>query len=239
MSYFDPEDRKARNERLHQFAHDLRNKLDGLHQAYKHGASGPRDPDLDAMAERSYFGAAAAIEDLLIEMGVPLDPVGVRLTTIDLLPTLKHAAEGQAFRLGKKEQHIRILPFAPVSISADEHLLDQLLEAMLSNAIKFSPLGAEIQVAVHVTGHTATIAVVDPGTGLGAKDLERVFRRFAILGSRTTHGEAQNRGTLARAIRWAAAQGGDLQLESAGEGMGCSCLLRLPTAGGRNPIPTG
>lgn len=226
----DPDDRQARNERLHRFAHDLRNKMEGLHQAYKLSRSeegAPLGPELDTMAERSFFGGASAIEALLNDLDVPRDPTSVKPVRIDLPTFLERAVKDLAFRSDKKRQRLEVNAHA-LSVQADEHLLVQLLEAVLSNAIKFSPEGSTIAVTAVVEDDRAVVRIIDPGVGLSPSDLERIFERYAILGSRTTHGEMQNRGTLARARRWAAVQDIDLVYSSEGPGKGATCTLSLP-----------
>ncbi|HEY0977368.1 MAG TPA: sensor histidine kinase [Flavobacteriales bacterium] len=227
---FDPDDRQARNERLHRFAHDLRNKMEGLHQAYKLSRSeegAALGPELDLLAERSFFGGAAAIEALLNDLDVPRDPTAVTPVRIDLPVFLQRAVEGQGFRFDKKRQHAE-MNVPALSVRADEHLLGQLLEAVLSNAIKFSPEGSTIGITAVAEDGRAVVRIIDPGVGLAPSDVERIFERYAILGSRATQGEVQNRGTLTRARRWAAAQGIDLAYSSEGPGKGSTCTLHLP-----------
>lgn len=53
-----------------------------------------------------------------------------------------------------------------------------VLDNLLDNAIKFSPLGAQVTVEVMVEGTDAVIRVIDGGPGIRRDELERVFERF-------------------------------------------------------------
>ncbi|MBX2973205.1 MAG: ATP-binding protein, partial [Flavobacteriales bacterium] len=102
------------------------------------------------------------------------------------------------------------------------------MDALLSNASKFSHPGSDIEADLIGTPTEVELRIRDHGVGLSATDLAQMFVRFAWLNSRPTTGESQGRGTLARASGWAHAHGGSLSAESAGEGHGCTFTLRLP-----------
>ncbi|HMW96997.1 MAG TPA: HAMP domain-containing sensor histidine kinase, partial [Flavobacteriales bacterium] len=112
----------------------------------------------------------------------------------------------------------------------DAHWTTQILQALISNASKFSPRGSSISINAGATADGSAITVSDKGTGFTGSDLVDVFTRYAILSSRTTAGEPQARGTLARAKQWARAQGGHLNVESEGPGQGARFTLTLPPA---------
>src|SRR5204862_6772067 len=56
--------------------------------------------------------------------------------------------------------------------------LRQVMQNLLSNALKHTPAGGRIRVRVARDGCDATVAVADDGPGIPAGDLERVFERF-------------------------------------------------------------
>ncbi|TMQ10457.1 MAG: HAMP domain-containing protein [Deltaproteobacteria bacterium] len=65
-----------------------------------------------------------------------------------------------------------------IVVDADVTRLRQVMQNLLSNALKHTPAGGRIRVRVARDGCDATVAVADDGPGIPAGDLERVFERF-------------------------------------------------------------
>jgi two-component system sensor histidine kinase/response regulator len=63
-------------------------------------------------------------------------------------------------------------------VTADRDHLEQVLDNLVSNAIKFSPDGGTIVVALRSNGRNAELSVSDPGVGIPAHQLEAVFGLF-------------------------------------------------------------
>ena len=74
------------------------------------------------------------------------------------------------------------LPLAEI----DEKRVEQVLTNLVSNAIKFSPEGAPIEVEAHVDGELLYVSVRDYGEGIREEDLPRLFRKFSQLDSKST-----------------------------------------------------
>ena len=218
-------------ERLHTFAHDIKNRLGTLWEALRMLRSGPIegvDPDeLMSFAERGFFQAQRDLEDLLDDFHVERG-VSAERTPFDMRKSLDEALRNEDYRLRKKGQRVDVRGPAEAPASGDARLTTQLLQALISNASKFSSRDSVIGVEFSNGGQGTTIRVTDSGCGLLPEDLAAVFTRYIILSSRSTDGEPQSRGTLARAKQWAEAQGGTLDVASEGIGKGCVFTLRLP-----------
>jgi signal transduction histidine kinase len=218
-------------ERLHSFAHDLRNRLIGLQQVLeqlKDDASGMGRAELALYGEQQYFKALREVEHLMDDLGVERGTVVPRLNDIAFAPLIRQRTALMDFRFQRKQQRIGTELDEELIVRADERIIGDLIDALLSNASKFSGSGSTVHVTFTKDGTDALLTVRDEGTGLNAEDLANTFTRFAWLASRPTAGEAQGRGTLARARQWARAHGGDLTVQSSGEGHGCTFILRLP-----------
>ncbi|MBG0824677.1 PAS domain S-box protein [Planomonospora sp. ID91781] len=117
-------------------------------------------------------------------------------------------------------------------VRADRGLLVRALNALLSNAAKFSPAGSPITVSASATGDTVSIAVSDAGAGIDAEDLPHVFDRFYRARS-STEAAIQGIGlglTVAKAI--AEAHHGTITATSVpGEGSTFTLTLRVPDPG--------
>jgi signal transduction histidine kinase len=118
--------------------------------------------------------------------------------------------------------------------------VETVLDAVLDNAIKFSPPGSEITVRTEPDGDDVLVSVRDHGPGLAPDELERATDRF--WRSPAQHNVEGSGLGLAIARSSARRSGGDLSLQRP-EGGGLRVLLRLPAASARDgaqaPDPEG
>ncbi|MBN1811846.1 MAG: GAF domain-containing sensor histidine kinase [Anaerolineae bacterium] len=70
------------------------------------------------------------------------------------------------------------LPDEDVSVLADREKVRVVLDNLISNAVKFTPSGGRVQVALSCQGDQVEITVTDTGVGIPSEELERVFDRF-------------------------------------------------------------
>jgi heavy metal sensor kinase len=111
-----------------------------------------------------------------------------------------------------------------VQVQGDEELLRRMVMNLLDNAIRHSPEGGRVELAIATTEDRVTLSVRDSGPGIPASAHERVFERFVRLEtSQPTSG-----GGLGLPIaRWIAEQhGGALELDSSADG--CRFVVTLP-----------
>src|SRR5262249_58664295 len=103
------------------------------------------------------------------------------------------------------------------------------LANILDNAIKFSPAGGHVKVAVTTEVDEAVVAVADSGPGVESQEVTRLFRRFYRgHASRATNVPGVGLG-LAIAQALVERQGGRIAVEGPG-GAGATFSLRLPRA---------
>lgn len=115
----------------------------------------------------------------------------------------------------EKQQHIVLARCDRVALSGDRQLLAQLLLNLLENAIRHTPQGTHVRVAVERHGGEIAIRIADNGPGIAAAQRALAMRRFGRLNrSRTGHGLGL---PLADAI--ARLHHGSLTLEDAAPGL--------------------
>jgi signal transduction histidine kinase len=73
----------------------------------------------------------------------------------------------------------RLGGLAPGTLHVDPEQLRIALDALLENAVKYTEVGAAIELSARADGHTAVIEVADAGGGVPPEALERIFDRFA------------------------------------------------------------
>ena len=94
----------------------------------------------------------------------------VKYTTTIREACARHAGARHHFLLAKIQQ---------ITTALDEQRIVQLIDNLLENAIKYTPDGGDIQVALWREQDTAHIAVTDPGIGIPPADLPQLFDRFS------------------------------------------------------------
>lgn len=219
-------------DRLHKFAHDMRNRLSGLYEALKQMAQSDDAERLELLeyGERQFFRALREMEVLLDDLGVDRSVQRIRPTPITLAPLVRKAIAQLQHRFEGKDQHVVEHLEEKLTVAGDERHLLEAITTLLSNASKFSPHGTSIELRSAIGDGQAELCVIDQGVGLNEEDLRNIFTRYAWLGSRSTNGEAQGRNNLSRAHGWINAMGGTIEANSEGEGKGCAFTLRLPLA---------
>ena len=78
----------------------------------------------------------------------------------------------------RRHQFDLILPEESVEAVVDEEKMGQVLENILSNAVKYSPEGGRIRITGGVVQDDYQVSVEDQGIGMSPEQLERIFDRF-------------------------------------------------------------
>jgi signal transduction histidine kinase len=118
-------------------------------------------------------------------------------------------------------------PKQPVWAEVDPDRFQIVIRNLISNAVKYSPAGAQVTVRVEPDGDSATVAVTDEGIGIAVEDQPRLFTRFGRIENKAT---ARTSGTglglwLSREI--ARMHDGDLTVESE-PGRGSTFTVEIP-----------
>jgi signal transduction histidine kinase len=99
-------------------------------------------------------------------------------------------------------------------VSADEQALMQVLENLVSNAVKYSPHGKQAFVRILRNGDAVRIEIQDEGEGISEEDMKKLFGKFARLTARPTGGEHSTGLGLSIVKRMVEAMNGKVWCES-------------------------
>lgn len=109
----------------------------------------------------------------------------------------------------------------------DGERLRQVLENLISNAVKFTSKQGMVKVAASRTKKGLKIAVSDTGIGIAAEDIEKVLDKDTLFTTKGVHGEKGTGLGVSICAEIVRAHGGTLEIESQ-PGEGTSVILTLP-----------
>lgn len=123
-----------------------------------------------------------------------------------------------------KDINVMITAVESCSLKVPSWVLEQILENLISNAIKFSPVHSTVQVTFLIDDHMGHFLVADEGPGFSDKDRLRIFTRYARLSAMPTGNESSTGIGLSIVKRLADQNGGQVELVSA---VGESSVFRV------------
>ncbi len=112
-------------------------------------------------------------------------------------------------------------------VDANPSHLEQVLRNLLENAVKFSPKGRRIEIAVKARGPSVLFSVLDQGSGIPAEDMDRVFEPFYKTAEAVRTGSQGAGLGLAVSRRLIEIQGGRIWAEARAGG-GTAFRFTLP-----------
>jgi signal transduction histidine kinase len=181
-----------------------------------------------SVAERNAHRLLRLVGDLLFTAQVSsgMFPLDISLVTLnDVVAGATVSAMPAASTSGV--ELILVPPARAIAVRGDAVRLGQACDNLISNAIKFTPRGGTVTVALGISADKAVITVRDTGMGIPAAELDQLYARF-FRASTATRNAVPGVGlglTITKAI--VTAHGGALDVESE-EGFGTVFSLSLP-----------
>jgi len=155
---------------------------------------------------------------------LPLSPARVDIATMLEAVRERFATtareHGSELRLSVREGQL--------TVQADPERLAQVVDNLVSNAIRYSPERAPVDLHATTEGDSVVIAVEDRGAGLSAEQRERVFERFYRVDPSRARALGGSGIGLAIARALTEAMGGRIWAESEGPGHGSRFCIALP-----------
>jgi signal transduction histidine kinase len=176
--------------------------------------------------ERNTMAQRRLVEDLLDISRIVMGKMHVARAPIDVVHVVEAAAETvRPAALARGLQFDVEREPGEYEIEGDYDRLKQVVCNLLTNAIKFTPSGGRVALALRRTPTTIDVIVRDTGCGMAADLLPHVFERFR-QGDRTIGGPAAGLGLgLAIADHIVRLHGGTIEAASDGAGLGSTFRL--------------
>jgi signal transduction histidine kinase/DNA-binding NarL/FixJ family response regulator len=227
-----------KNEILGVIAHDVKNPLSvilGRAEMLAEIIQRQPLPEAKAQDQITHIRTAAS---RLVDMANRLigdalqDATTLELRTerLDLREIARQIVEANRVLAERKGQQLQLEDGGAVRVVGDADRLREVMDNLISNAIKYTPPGGEILVATLDDGAEALVHVTDTGPGLSPEDAERVFARFQRLSAKPTGGESSSGLGLSIAKRIVELHGGSITAGPSDRGTGARFTVALPRA---------
>ena len=225
-----------KSEILGTVAHDLKNPLGvilGRTEILKEmiGSAGALDDNVQAQI--AYIRDAAnrlteMVDDLVSDAMADALDITIRREPVDIAVLVQEVAEANRPLAARKQQTITVAAPPNHAAMCDADRIREAIDNLVSNAVKYSPIGGAIDLLVAQEAGGILVQVRDQGAGLSPEDISRLFGRFQRLSAKPTAGETSTGLGLSIVKRIVDLHGGRITVESAGPGTGAAFKMTLP-----------
>ena len=227
------EDDRRKDEFLAMLAHELRNPLGPILNAFEviriGGLSDDEVTNIRQVAERQARHLARLVDDLLDVSRITTAKIQLRREPVDLVAVIGRVVEQVRPTVESHRHRFTVeVETAPLPMIGDPTRLDQILTNLINNAAKYTEPGGSITLRAMRVGDTARLEVADTGIGIPPEMLPKVFDLF----TQVDHALDRSQGGLGIGLtlvrRLVELHGGIVAVQSEGAGRGSVFAVELP-----------
>lgn len=225
----------VKDEFLATLSHELRTPLSAIlgwtQLLLKGGAQGEPAKQQRAIEviDRNARAQVQLIDDLLDLSRIMSGKIRLDLQQLSLPAVIEAAVESARPAADAKDIRLKaIVDQVQATVNADGARLQQVVWNLLTNAIKFTPRGGQVQVILQRVNSHLELIVSDTGIGIPPSFLPHVFDRFSQRDSSTTRAFGGLGLGLAIAKQLVELHGGTIRVTSQGDGLGSTFFVELP-----------
>jgi PAS domain S-box-containing protein len=228
---------RLKDEFLATLSHELRTPLSailGWTQVLLRGGT-PKGPEeqkrVIEVIDRNARAQVQLIDDLLDLSRIMAGKLRLDLHQVSFSSVVEAAVDSAKPAADAKGIRLRAMLSSPNDIvTADAGRLQQVVWNLLTNAIKFTPKGGQVQVLLQRVNSHLELSVSDTGIGIAANYLPHVFDRFSQKDSSTTRTFGGLGLGLSICKQLVELHGGVITAASRGEGSGATFSVQLPVS---------
>ena len=173
---------------------------------------------------------SSIVSDLLTLSRLESDPAGMQFENVDLRESVTESYRAQVHVAESKRVDFgAAVSERPVVIAGDGEALRELVDNLVSNAIKYTPEGGRVTVRLAVEGTHAVLSVEDTGIGIALEDQGRIFERFYRVDRARSRQLGGTGLGLSIAKHVVLVHGGNISLKSS-PGRGTTFRVQIPLA---------
>jgi len=224
-----------KNEILGTVAHDLKNPLGVIlgrtEMLTELIGAGSSKENVTAQVEHIRDATrrlTSMVDHLISDAMADAFDITIRREAVDVAALVTEVADANLPLAVNKQQTISVSAPPNFVTMCDSDRIREAIDNLISNAIKYSPIGGKITVSVSHEGEHTVIRIGDDGAGLSPEDLGRLFGRFQRLSAKPTAGESSTGLGLSIVKRIIDMHGGHVTAQSPGPGQGSTFTVTLP-----------
>ncbi|WP_420153163.1 PAS domain S-box protein [Siphonobacter sp.] len=234
---------RRKDEFLAMLAHELRNPMATI----RNGLQILSLPTTDerqrehtlTMMNRQSEHLVRLVDDLLDVSRISQGKIELKKESLDLVELVTEVAQvvRPQFEEGRRQLNLN-LPDRPIRMEADALRLSQVLTNLLTNGVRYTKTGGQIELVLNVQedeqyGQAVLLQVRDDGIGLAADQLVSIFELFVQVDNSVARSEGGLGLGLTLVRRLVELHGGRVEAYSAGLGLGSTFTIYLPNL----PVP--
>jgi signal transduction histidine kinase len=224
-----------KNEILGTVAHDLKNPLGVIlgrtEMLTELIGAGSSKESVTAQVEHIRDATkrlTSMVDHLISDAMADAFDITIRREAVDIAGLVSEVVDANQPLAANKQQTITVSAPPNFVTMCDTDRMREAIDNLVSNAIKYSPIGGKITVVVSHEQDDTVIRVADEGAGLSPEDLGRLFGRFQRLSAKPTAGESSTGLGLSIVKRIIDMHGGEVTADSSGPGQGSTFTITLP-----------
>lgn len=222
---------RAKNAFISNLAHEIRSPLNTilgwLQLLRKHPSEVEKLPAALEIIEKNAWLLSSLVSDTLTMNGIITKQLKINRSSVDANECIQKAVHATSPDARNKNISVRTKTSDTViNVDADAPRLQQALENIIKNAIKFTPDQGAVTIETRLKDSTLIITISDTGIGIAAEDQSQIFNRYSQL-----HGSDSNTGLglgLAIARYIIEAHGGTISVHSDGHNLGSTFFVHIP-----------
>ena len=171
------------------------------------------------------------VDDLLDVSRVTSGKIALERVPVDIRELVERCVQGQAVTASSRRIELTLsVEESSFMTEGDPVRLEQIVNNLLTNALKYTPSGGHVEVTLAADGPDAEIRVKDTGVGIDSEVLPRVFDLFTQAESTLDRAQGGLGIGLTLVRSLVSLHGGTVRAESSGRGEGSTFIVRLPLA---------